>query len=146
MFLSCASITSWHVSCRAEIEAQEQIIERLERKVRESDGKVKDTEKRAAAAEALALEKENMINYVGEEVERVKGMFEQKVGLFVLLPHVACLACMHHLHGNSEYSCPRTSLLLALTTSDAQAQKAGADLDDYLGHVVGLHVHHLIHT
>ena len=65
---------------RAEIEAQEQVIEQLDRKLAESERRQKEAERRASAAEQAATEKENMINYVGEEVERVKGMFEQKVG------------------------------------------------------------------
>lgn len=55
------------------------MIESLERKLGEVEKRLKDAERRAAAAEAAAAEKESVINYVGEEVERVKGMFEQKV-------------------------------------------------------------------
>lgn len=65
---------------RAEIEAQEGVIEQLEKRLGEAERRLHDANKRAAAAEAATAEKESMLGYVGEEVERVKGLFEQKVG------------------------------------------------------------------
>lgn len=77
--------TNVHVSpnpafpCRAEIEAQEALIDQLEGRLAEAERRGSETAKRAAAAEATAVEREGMIAYVGEEVDRVKALFEQKV-------------------------------------------------------------------
>lgn len=64
---------------RAEIEAQEGVIEQLERRLADAERAAAQAAKRAAAAESAAAEKEGMIAYVGEEVERVKALFGQKV-------------------------------------------------------------------
>lgn len=67
-------------AARGEIEAQEAVIDQLERRLAEAERRGGEAAKRAAAAEAAAAEKEGVIAYVGEEVERVKALFEQKVG------------------------------------------------------------------
>jgi hypothetical protein len=64
------------------VEAQEAVIEQLERRVEEEERRVSEARARAAAAEAAAAEKEGMLAYVGEEVERVKALFELKVRVF----------------------------------------------------------------
>ena len=66
-------------ACRVEVEAQEAVIEQLERRLAEGERRVGEARARAAAAEAAAAEKEGMLAYVGEEVERVKALFELKV-------------------------------------------------------------------
>lgn len=106
--------------CRAEIESQEAVIERLEGRLAEAERQGKEAAGRVAAAEAAAAEREAMIAYVGEEVERVKALFEQKVagkggflqralrhrsvvqewwtdGIFLLRPllHGACCKCVN---------------------------------------------------
>ena len=55
------------------------MIEQLERRVEEGERRMGEARARAAAAEAAAAEKEGMLAYVGEEVERVKALFELKV-------------------------------------------------------------------
>lgn len=57
---------------RCEVEAQEAAIERLE-------AQLAGSERRAAAAEKAAAEKAELLSYVGEEVDRVKALYEQKV-------------------------------------------------------------------
>lgn len=59
---------------------QEAAIDRLEGQLAEAQRRAGEAARRAAAAEAAAEEKEGIIAYVGEEVERVKALFEQKVG------------------------------------------------------------------
>ena len=66
-------------SCRAEVEAQEALIEQLERRLEEGERRVGEARARAGAAESAAAEKEGMLAYVSEEVERVKALFELKV-------------------------------------------------------------------
>jgi len=65
---------------RAEIEAQEAVIDQLERRLADAERRAGDASARATAAEAAAAEKEGMIAWVGEEVGRVKALFDQKVG------------------------------------------------------------------
>lgn len=59
---------------------QEAAIDRLEGQLAEAQRRAGEAARRAAVAEAAAEEKEGIIAYVGEEVERVKALFEQKVG------------------------------------------------------------------
>ena len=73
--------------CRAEIEAQEEVIERLEHKLAEAERRAGVAAARAAEAEAAGAEKEGMLSYVGEEVERVKQLFARKVG------RLGCVRC-----------------------------------------------------
>lgn len=75
MYMSPCGACCWR---RAEIEAQEGVIEQLEGKLAGAERRLKEAERRAAAAEAAVAEKEGMLGYVGEEVERVKALFEQK--------------------------------------------------------------------
>ena len=63
-----------HCCARAELEAAEGALEAQERKLAEAASTQKEAETRARSASDLAAEKDAMIKYVEEEVDRVKGV------------------------------------------------------------------------
>ena len=97
------TLAAFHM-CRAEIEAQEAVIDQLERRLADAERRAGDASARATAAEAAAAEKEGMIAWVGEEVERVKALFDQKVGRVVA---AAELAGRRSCNNGASGACPR---------------------------------------
>ncbi|KAL3146280.1 hypothetical protein ABBQ32_002981 [Trebouxia sp. C0010 RCD-2024] len=67
-----------HQSLRLEIEAQERALEQLEKSAQEATRRAHDAEQKARSAQETLKEKDQMLKYVEEEVDRVKGLFEQK--------------------------------------------------------------------
>ncbi|MEW5311510.1 MAG: hypothetical protein WDW38_003219 [Sanguina aurantia] len=65
-------------SLRSEIEAGESALEGMESGSSDALSKCKEAEARLKVVEDALAEKDGMIKYVGEEVERVKGMFEKR--------------------------------------------------------------------
>eukprot|EP00884_Botryococcus_braunii_P023343 jgi/Botrbrau1/9693/Bobra.0201s0023.1 len=67
-----------HKNLRMEIEAQETAMEEMERSLQAAVNRASEAEKRAAALEQDLKEKDAMLRYVDEEVQRVKDMFREK--------------------------------------------------------------------
>ncbi|GAX74008.1 hypothetical protein CEUSTIGMA_g1458.t1 [Chlamydomonas eustigma] len=65
---------------RAEIEASEVALDKLSKSLAEAQMKARDAEARLKSTQDALTEKEAMINYVNEEVDRVKGLFEKREG------------------------------------------------------------------
>eukprot|EP00898_Chlorokybus_atmophyticus_P008940 jgi/Chlat1/9047/Chrsp94S08316 len=63
---------------RSELEAQDAAVARLEEELGEERAARSDAVKTVAELKAKLKEKDDMLSYVSEEVDRVKGMFEQR--------------------------------------------------------------------
>lgn len=119
------------------------MIDQLERRLAEAERRAGDAAARAAAAEAAASEKEGMISWVGEEVERVKALFDQKVSGWLLPARGGCMVhavlpcCALHLICPQLDGCPTSapfpcwlpcSQEARLTADRDAAQTAAAEL------------------
>lgn len=73
--ISCCSchLTSCSIFFRAEIEAGESALEQVSTSLSDARSKQQEAETKLKAAQQALSDKEAMINYVNEEVDRVKG-------------------------------------------------------------------------